>query len=45
MARTSSIMWDMFTETGNIEIYLKYKKHYRLKEDKKCPIQTLKSEE
>jgi len=27
MARTSSIMWDMFTGTGNIDIYLKYKRH------------------
>ena len=31
MARTSSIMWDMFTGTGNIDIYLKYKRHEALK--------------
>ena len=34
MARTSSIMWDMFKETGNIEIYLKYKQHCYTKEQK-----------
>ena len=46
MARTSSIMWDMFVETGNIDIYLKYKRHSRLKEQKgaqKCPTVQLKS--
>ncbi len=31
MSRTSSIMWDMFTGTGNIDIYLKYKRHEVLK--------------
>ncbi len=36
MARTSSIMWDMFTGTGNIDIYLKYKKHEQQKENIKC---------
>jgi len=36
MARTSSIMWDMFTGTGNIDIYLKYKKHEKQKENVKC---------
>ena len=39
MARTGSIMWDMFMETGNIDVYVKYKKHSRLKEskeEKKC---------
>ncbi|MBQ8391156.1 MAG: YqzL family protein [Clostridia bacterium] len=24
-------MWDMFTGTGNIDIYLKYKRHEELK--------------
>ena len=36
MARTSSIMWDMFTGTGNIDIYLKYKRHEAKKEKLKC---------
>jgi len=36
MARTSSIMWDMFTGTGNIDIYLKYKRHEAKKESSKC---------
>lgn len=36
MARTSSIMWDMFTGTGNIDIYLKYKRHEAKKENSKC---------
>ncbi len=38
--RTKSIMWDMFTETGNIEIYLKYKEHCRTKQNSgetQCP--------
>ena len=46
MARTTSIMWDMFKETGNIEIYLKYKQHCRLKEQKgaeKCQKAQLNS--
>lgn len=36
MARTNSIMWDMFTTTGNIDIYVKYKHHERCKEESKC---------
>lgn len=36
MARTSSIMWDLFTGTGNIDMYLKYKRHERQKEENKC---------
>lgn len=36
MARTQSIMWDMFTSSGNIDIYLKYKHHERYKEESKC---------
>ena len=36
LARTSSIMWDMFTGTGNIDIYLKYKRHEQQKENAKC---------
>lgn len=36
MARTKSIMWDMFTTTGNIDIYLKYKRHEEQKERDKC---------
>ena len=43
MARTSSIMWDMFTGTGNIDIYLKYKRHCRAKEEAKCQKTQLKS--
>ncbi len=35
MARTSSIMWDLFTGTGNIDMYLKYKRHERQKEENK----------
>lgn len=45
MPRTRSIMWDMFTETGNIEIYLKYKEHCRVKErreEEKCRTQQSK---
>ena len=29
-------MWDMFTTTGNIDIYLKYKRHEKQKERVKC---------
>jgi len=36
MARTSSIMWDMFTGTGNIDMYLRYKRHERQKEEQRC---------
>ncbi len=36
MSRTNSIMWDMFTSTGNIDIYVKYKQHTRHKEEFKC---------
>jgi len=38
MARTKSIMWDMFTTTGNIDIYLKYKRHEEQKERVKCQV-------
>lgn len=34
MSRTSSIMWDMFTGTGNIDIYLKYKRHELIKAER-----------
>lgn len=43
MARTNSIMWDLFTGTGNIDMYLKYKRHIKLKEECKCQKAQLKS--
>ncbi len=36
MARTSSIMWDLFAGTGSIDMYLKYKRHEKQKEENKC---------
>lgn len=43
MSRTSSIMWDLFTGTGNIDMYLKYKRRQQQKEDNKCLKPQLKS--
>ncbi len=42
MARTNSIMWDLFTGTGNIDMYLKYKRREKQKEDNRCQKTPLK---
>lgn len=34
MSRTSKTMWEVFTETGNIEVYLSYKRKKEKEENK-----------
>lgn len=42
MARTSKTMWEVFTETGNIDVYLTYKRR-KEKEASGCQKTQLKS--
>ncbi len=40
LEKKNGLLWNVFTETGDIEVYLEYTK--RKKEDKKCPEKALK---
>ncbi len=40
MSRTSKTMWEVFTETGNIDVYLTYKRRKEKEDNKWQKIQS-----